>query len=116
MKLELALLLVAMLAAFISGGTTRSLMRSYTIEEIVQSQSLFRRMMSWVIFLAFFAAIIWGFINLPWWQVLLSFLGASFIFIIIIRRVSLESWMVVEPIIQVVGVAATVYLWVGDFR
>lgn len=89
-------------------------MRNYALEEIIQSQSVFRRVMSSLVFLAVFAAFVWGVINLLWWQVLLAILGASFVFLILIRQISLENWMSVEPVIQAIGVAASVYLWLGD--
>jgi len=110
---SIGLLIVPILSAMISGSTTRALMRHYSLEEIIQSQSWLRRAMGVLVLPAVIAAFVWGFANLTWWQVVLALLAASIIFIVMIQRISLERWMLMEPIIQAVGVLATVYLWFG---
>ena len=118
MYLGLVLLILALTAGLISGYTTRVWLRSPDGLEMAYSRSIIRGTIGSAGFIAVLAAIVWGFINLTWWWVILSFLGVSlFVVPVVVNRNTVGAMWLAQPVFDIACIALTAYLWfAGPFR
>ena len=118
MNLGLVLLISALAAGLISGYTTRVWLRSPDGLDMIHSQSIIRGTVGSAGFIAILAAIVWGFMNLTWWWVMLSFLGVSlFVVPVVVNRNTVGAMWLAQPVFDIACIALTAYLWfAGPFR
>jgi len=94
-------------------------MRGSIGPEILHTQGFFRDIVGTLGFIAILGAIIWGFVNLPWWLVVLSFLGISFFLVPVVfgNRERLPLLIAAQPLFDIVCIVLVAILWLaGPFR
>jgi hypothetical protein len=118
MNLGLVLLTLALVAGLISGYTSRVWQRSPDGLNMIHGQSIIRGTIGSAGFIAILAAIVWGFMNLTWWWVILSFLGVSlFIVPLVVNLNTIGVMWIAQPVFDIACIGLTAYLWVaGPFR
>lgn len=115
MNLGLILLVLALSAGLISSYTTRVWMRSPDGRAILHDQSAFRGVVGSVGFVAILAAIVWGFMNLTWWWVVLTFLAVSlFVVPLAVSRNTSGLMLSIQPVFDIACIGLTAVLWFGD--
>lgn len=79
----------------------------------LNTQPIYRSIFGAIGFFSIIAIVVWGFINIPWWQVILGFLGVSlFVVPVVVQRGWLSFLILAQPIFDIGVLIAAIYAWV----
>ncbi|MBC8549188.1 MAG: hypothetical protein H8D23_06010 [Candidatus Brocadiales bacterium] len=102
-----------LVSGLVSGYITRVLARGSEGIQLISVQSSFRLFIGVLSTVALIAAIVWGFMYLPWWWVVLSFVGVSLLIVPVIigGRTRLLFMLGMQPLFDIAAVLLVGYLW-----
>lgn len=114
MNVGLLWLLAGLSTGLTSSYTTRVMTRSGLDGDVVDTYGLFRVTAGAFGFFAVLAILAWGFVNLPWWWVVLAFLGVSLAVVPLAfgGRGRIPVMVAIQPVLDVASIGIAVYLWV----
>ena len=117
MNQELVILLIALSAGLTAGYTTRVLARSPEGINFIKNQNLIISLIGTLAFPAILSVVVWGFINLIWWWVILSFLGVSLLVVPVLfgGGQRLPLMIKIQPILEIIVISLATYLWVKPY-
>lgn len=113
MDMGLVWLVAALTTGLTSSYTTRTVVRSSGGLQLLDTQGLFRAVVGTLGFFAVLAVIVWGFVSLPWWWVVLAFVGVSLFVVPLVfgGRGRLPLMHAAQPVFDMATIAFATYLW-----
>lgn len=110
MESNFAFLVIAMTSGQFSCYTTSTLGRDFVA--LKDSQGVFRTSLGLACMIATFGAILWGFVNLTWWWVVLTYVAVSILLMLpFFYQAYLSIMIIVQPVLDILCISFTLYIW-----
>ncbi|MEL6368108.1 MAG: hypothetical protein AAFR91_03755 [Pseudomonadota bacterium] len=113
--MNLAIFILALAASLIAGYAIRIMSRDSAGLVLTQHESMWRQIVGALAFPAMLALIVWGFLELPWWFVVVAFIGLSIVAVpAVFGRDPMQRLPLIynkAPVFNVVTIVAAGFLW-----